>query len=497
MSELKERTAHALKWSYIAFFTNILLQPLISAMLARLLGPKEFGIVAAGTLLHAAGYFLADLGIGMALVQKKTLSQENIRAAFTASVVLGLLATAIAWVLAPLGGQFFDDPKVVPVFRAYAASYVLSTLVIVSMSLLRRELRFKPIMFAEVSSYVLGIGVASVALAYLGYGAYSLPIGVAVQYVVQLVVTYAYARHSLRPIFDWSAYRELFAFGSRASIVTFLEFIGTSIDTLMIGRLYDSTTLGIYNRAYSTVCAPMMGLARNFTRVLAPSFGQVQDEQGKLRFGYLTGLQAMALVMFAIAAGVLICAPEIVHVLLGDQFAAAVPVMQVLALFIPFPVLSNLSGVLAEATARLNVRILIQVLYVAFLTAAFWAAHLANLGLVGFAIVLVISGALRSFALSLVARAIIGGHGRSILRAHLQGLASGLLMAAALAAVVWPLRTLGTPAFALLVVEIAVGGAVLLLITLFGPSQELRTMGRRVLRAVTARLGRVLPGVRS
>jgi O-antigen/teichoic acid export membrane protein len=256
MSELKERTAHALKWSYIAFFTNILLQPLISAMLARLLGPKEFGIVAAGTLLHAAGYFLADFGIGMALVQKKTLTQENIRAAFTASVVLGLLATAVAWMLAPLGGQFFDDPKVVPVFRAYAASYVLSTLVIVSMSLLRRELRFKPIMFAEVSSYVLGIGVGSVALAYLGYGAYSLPIGVAVQYVVQLVVTYAYARHSLRA--------DLRLVGVPRTVR--LRQPGVDRDLsgvhrhqhrhLMIGRLYDSTTLGIYNRRTARCARP-------------------------------------------------------------------------------------------------------------------------------------------------------------------------------------------------------------------------------------------------
>ncbi|WP_027483707.1 lipopolysaccharide biosynthesis protein [Deinococcus pimensis] len=497
MTTLKDRTFHALKWSYLSFFTNLLLQPLFSALLARLLGPKEFGVVAAATVLYSAGYFLADLGVGVALVQKKTLTNENVRAAFTASVVLGLLSTALAWVIAPLAGPYFEDPAVVPVARAYAASYILSTLVIVSTSLLRRALRFKPIMIAEVSSYVLGIGVTSVGMAYLGFGAFSLPIGVAVQYVVQLVVTYAFARHSLRPIFRWSAYRDLFGFGSRATLVTFLEFLSSNIDTLMIGRLYDSATLGLYNRAYNTVCMPLLGLARNFTRVLAPSFGQVQDDQAKLRTGYLTGLQALSLVLFTLAFGVLVCAPEIVHVLLGDKFAAAVPVMQVLALFIPFPVLSNLAAVLAEATARLNVKIAVQTVYLAVLAAAFWGAHRAGLGLAGFALALFVVGVMRDVAYAFVARGIIGGHGGAILRAHLEGLAAGLLTGVALLAAVWPLRSSGVSPFVIIAVELVVGGGAMLLVTLYGPSAELRVLSRKLLRAVTDRLKRTRDAVRS
>jgi len=488
VTSLKHRTFNALKWSYLSFLMNMLLQPLFAAVLARLLGPKEFGLVAAGVILYSFGYFLADLGVGQALVQKRELREEHIRAAFTAAVVLGLLASVIAWMIAPAAANLIMQPEVIPIFRGYAVTYVLSTLVIVSMSLLRRNLQFKPIMLAEVSSYVLGVGVAGLGAAYLGYGAFSLVIAVAVQYVVQLAVTYAYARHSLKPIFQWAAYRDLFSFGSRASIIAFLEFLGTSLDQMVMVRLYDPAIVGVYNRAFNGVCTPLMGLARNLTRVLAPSFGMVQTDQGKLRHGYLTGLQALSVLMFSIAAGFVVCAPEIVMVLLGEKFRAAIPMVQVLGLFVTFPVLSNLAAVLAEATARLNVKIFIQLLYVAALAVGFWVAYRMGGGVLGFAWVLLVASVARNVAYAFVARAIIGGYGREIVRAHVQGLACACIVGLVLYAVVWNLRNEGVQPFALFAIEGLVGGLLLLLVALLGPSAALRTTTRSALNTAAARM---------
>ncbi|WP_019009206.1 lipopolysaccharide biosynthesis protein [Deinococcus aquatilis] len=490
MSGLKDKTMRAIKWSSLSFLTTVLLTPLFAAVLARLLTKEEFGLFAIGLSLYAVGQYIADFGIGQALVQKSDLTEEDIRAGFTSSVMLGLLATVLAWLLAPVAGKFFNNPDVTPFMRTYACVYVIASLATVSTSLLRRALRFKPLMVAEVGSYVIGQGVFGLGAAYLGFGAYSLIISAAVQGVIQLSVSYFYGRHPFRFTFRGDSYRALYAFGGRASLISFLEFLSVNLDTLMIGRFYGTATLGLYNRGYNTIYAPLMGMARSLTRVLAPSFSVVQHDQGKLRSAYLSGLMALSVLLFSLAACAFVSAHEIVLVLLGDSFVGVVPIVQILALFIPFPVLSNLSAVLAEASARLNTKIAVQSVYLVVLAAAYWTAYRLGWGIVGFAGVLVVAGALRSFAYAFVARHIIGGGGQHIVRAYGVGLSCGLAVAAALFVVVYPLRQTGLSAFVLFGIEGLVGGALVLAVLLFGPPNELQQQARRLSRQFLSRTER-------
>lgn len=487
MTNLKEKTLRAIKWSSLSFLTTILLTPLFAAVLARLLTKEEFGLFAIGLSLYAVGQYIADFGIGQALVQKSDLTEEDIRAGFTSSVLLGLLATALAWALAPAAGHFFNNPDVTPFMRTYACVYVIASLATVSTSLLRRALRFKPLMVAEVGSYIIGQGVFGLGAAFLGFGAYSLIISAAVQGVIQLSVSYFYGRHPFRFTFRRESYRALYAFGGRASLISFLEFMSANLDTLMIGRLYGTGTLGLYNRGYNTVYAPLMGMARSLTRVLAPSFSVIQHNQAKLRSAYLSGLMALSVLLFSVAACVFVSAREVVLVLLGESFLGAVPIVQVLALFIPFPVLSNLSAVLAEASARLNAKIAIQSVYLVGLAAAYWTVYSLGWGVVAFAGVLVGAGALRSGAYAVVARRIIGGGGRQIAQTYALGLGCGLAVAGAMTALVYPLRELGLSPFVLFGIEGLLGAALVCAVLLLGPPNELQHQVRNLFKKVLSR----------
>ncbi|UQN09697.1 lipopolysaccharide biosynthesis protein [Deinococcus sp. QL22] len=490
MTGLKDKTMRAIKWSSLSFLTTILLTPLFAAILARLLSKEEFGLFAIGLSLYAVGQYIADFGIAQALVQKSDLTEEDIRAGFTSSVLLGLLATALAWLLAPAAGDFFNNADVTPFMRAYACVYVIASLATVSTSLLRRALRFKPLMVVEVGSYIIGQGVFGLGAAYLGLGAYSLIVSAAVQAVIQLSVSYFYGRHPFGFTFRRESYRALYAFGGRASLVNFLEFLSTNLDTLMIGRFYGTGILGLYNRGYNVIYAPMIGLARSLTRVLAPSFSVVQHDQAKLRSSYLSGLMALSILLFSIAASAFISAREIVLVLLGESFISVVPIVQVLALFIPFPVLGNLSAVLAEASARLNAKILVQSVYLVGLAAAYWMAYRLGWGILGFASVLTVAGAIRSAAYAVVARRIIGGGGKEIVRAYTVGLVYGLGMAAVMFMVIYPLRQFGLSPFVLLGIEVLLSGALLVALLLLGPTNELQNQVRTLIRNIISRTGR-------
>lgn len=491
MTSLKSKTVNAIKWSYFSLFVGTALQLVFAAVLARLLSPQQFGVVALALLLQRLGQFVGDLGVGQALVQKSELTEEDIRAGFTSSLALGALITVVAWLLAPAAGHYFHKPDLVPVFRGYASTFLLNAVVVVSSSLLRRAMRFRPLVVSDLSSYILGHGVLGLGSAYLGFGAFSLAISAIAQALIQVAVLSLYSRHSLKLTFRPEAYRHLYAFGSRVTVVNFLEFISNSLDTLMLGRLYSPTALGLYSRAYNTVTGPAMNFAGSLTKVLSPSFSSLQREPERLGRAYHSALMPLLIVMFCLGGCIVVDAREIVLVMLGSKFLGAVPLVQVFGVVIPFLVSNNLSGVLAEATARLNAKMIIQAVYLVALLLAFWLVSQTGGSVVVIALVLLAAVFLRNLALGVLVRSIVGG-GRLMLRAYAVGLVCGLGSAAVSYAVVQPLRTLGTHLAALFVVELLLGAALLGAAVLLAPPNELQAMVRRVVPALSSRWRGVL-----
>ncbi|PNY79779.1 lipopolysaccharide biosynthesis protein [Deinococcus koreensis] len=486
MSDLKSRTVTAIKWSYFSMFSGLALQLLFAAILSRLLTKEQFGVWYTATLLQSFGQFIANLGVGQAIVQKAKLTDDDVRAGFTSSILLGVLATALAWISAPYAGTYFNNPDLVPIFRAYSWVFVINSGIVVSHSLLRRALKFRPLVISELSMYILGHGILGLGSAYLGYGTYSLVISALSQGLIQLIILYAATRHTLRPVFRWSAYKDLYLFGTRATVVTFLEFISGSLDTFLIAKLYNPAALGLYSRTFSTIAQPAMGFAMSLSRVLAPSFSAVQGEPERLKRAYLSGLRALSLIIFTAAGCIVVDAPEIVRVMLGPTFLDSIVLMQIFAFFIPFSVLTNLSGVLAEATAHLKSKIVIQSTYFITLLIAFWSTHQLGMGVEAFAVVLVIWSVFRSAAFAILARRIIQGGGRDIAFSYLLGGACGLGAALLTAAIVIPLRAI-LPLPALFITEVILGGLMLGGVVILGPPNELQRMAKASLSRLTRR----------
>lgn len=488
MTDFRNKTVNALKWSYLGFFVNLLFQPLLTAVFARLLTPKEFGVYAFASVLAVFGAMFTELGMGPALVQRRHLTPEHIRAAFTSALLLGGVMTVLVWFTAPLAAQYAGRPEVAPVVRGFACTYVLSSLTVVSSSLLRRELRFKPLMLADVGGFLIGHGVLGIGAAYLGFGAMSLVVSAAGTWAIQLAVTYAYVRHPLALTFRWAPFRDLYSFGVRASALRMLEFFSGNLATFMIVRLFDTAALGLYNRAYTIAGQPVQRLASGLTRVLVPSFSGIQDDPARMRRVYGSSLLALSTLLFTLSAGLFVCAPEIVRVLLGEGFLAAVPLVQAFALYVPFPILADIAAIVAEATARLNVKIVLQIAQLVFLGVAFWAVYHLGGGVEGFVWVLVLGAVLNSVAYMVVAARIMKGSGRESVRAYLSGIACGVAVGGVLFAVVTGLRTVGISAFVLFGLELLLGAALLVLVVLFGPRTELRNYALKFLRPLTQRL---------
>jgi len=471
---LSSAAVRGVQWTTAATVLTAVMQIGYTAVMARLLDPAAFGLVAmAGVVLRFGSYF-AEMGLGHALVQRAEIDAHDVRATFTASLGLGLAVAGIAWLGAPLAVLFLKNDAVVPLVRVQALGFVLVGLGATATSLLRREMRFEAIAKVEVAAYVLGYGGVGITLAVLGAGVWSLVAASLAQQFFAALMNYLVVRHSLRFIFDRAPYARLLGYGGRVSVVGFLEFINGNLDTLLIGRLLGSVLLGIYNRAYMLLYLPMYFLTNSLARVAFPAFSKIQDDLPRTRALYLTSSTLVATVVLPVCAGVAVAAPELVQVLLGPRWAASVPILRVLCLSIPLSMTTLFAGVVADARANLKQKIILNLEFMVLLVGLFWL--LKGYGLAGIAGAIGTGEVVRTFLYMRITHRDIGIPYGRLFAIYQPGGLNAAAVGLSLLAVAALVRPLHAPALVALLVQMAAGALVLGTMVLRWPAAELRPM---------------------
>ncbi|WP_426491045.1 lipopolysaccharide biosynthesis protein [Hymenobacter sp. 102] len=475
---LTTAAVHGIKWTTGATITTALLQIGYTATMARLLSPAAFGLVAlAGVILRFGSYF-AQMGMEQAIIQKATLTRADVRAAFTSSVVLSLVFGGLLVAAAPLAAGVVRQPEVIPVVRVLAAGLVLTGLNATALSLLRRHMRFRTLASIEVISYVLSYGGLGIGLALQGYGVWSLVAATLGQNLLLTILGYLAERHDIRPLVEWEAYRPLVAYGSRMSVISFLEFVTGSLDTLLIGRLLGAAALGIYSRGWMLIGLPVYLLTTSISKVVFSSFSQVQTDRPRLRTVYLCSITLIAALVIPICAGAAVAAPEIVRVMLGTGWTAAIPVLRVICAAFALSMVTMFAGVVCDATATLTPKLWLNLLYVVLLTGLFMG--LSRFGLLGVAAAVVAGEIIRTGLYLWLMRRVLQVTTAAVLGSYVPGLLAGGLVAAGIAAVRWLVPASPAPA-SLLLLEIATGCFLLLAFAVGLPPARLRQVMRHLL----------------
>ncbi len=478
------KTLRGLKWSYAATAFNAILQIGFTAILSRLLEPASFGLVAmAGVVLRFGSYF-AQIGFGSALVQKKELSNEEIHSAFIASLVLGGIVTLLTWFLAPFAVRVFHNDNIVAIIKIMSLTFILNGVSITAISVLRRQMNFRALAIVEVTSYFFGYGVIGVSMAYQGYGVWSLVAASLGQVVFTAVGSYSFIKHGIRLVKVWRNVKELFAYGSKTSVVGVLEAVAANIDSVLIGHLGGAAPLGIYNRAFMLVNLPVYYITSSTTKVLFPSFSQLRTSPDLLQRAYVSAILVASGLVFPICIGIMAASDEIIHVILGGRWASAVPVVQVLAIATPSAMLVQFSGIICDAKARFRIKVWIQVFHIGLLVVLFYS--LRDFGVVGFAAALGIGEIVRQLAY-----AVIVGNLLSIsYREHLDIYAPPVLSGLVVGCTVWGtsslLSSIGMVQWGILLIDVIMGLFAWLVFFFWGPQKLLR-------REVLLRLAQIVP----
>ena len=453
---LTDRATAAFRWSAFTGIGEILLSLGILAVLARLLAPRDFGVIAIALVFIRVIDTVGNLGIGSAIIQRTGLTQRHIVTGFTLSATLGVLFTAAVWLAAPATAGLFAEPEVPAILGALSAIFAITGFGVISEHLLRRQLHFRQLMIARILSQAVGSGLVAIAMAILGYGVWSLAGGLVAYHAVFTAMVVAYRPPPLRPGLGRRETFELLRFGTGFSFCSLLGAVAMQGSRFVIGSGLGAAPLGYYTQAFRVANTPTrFGLV--LQRVLFPAMAERQQQTARLGTVYLHGIEMMSLLAVPTSILTAICAPEIVAVLLGGQWDAAVPILQILAAGIVFHVCNRINMPAIRALGAVYREAWRRALYAILIILGVWLG--LRWGLAGVAVAIAGSHIVLYLLLTQLTLTLLGLRWRRLLQCHVPALWTGALSAAVLWPAVELARGAELPAAATLTVGLAACGA--------------------------------------
>lgn len=363
MSSIGRELGRGLAWQYAGVAVQAGAQLAVLTILARLLPPSDFGVVSAAMIIIGFAGLFGQLGVAPAIIQAPTIAEEDVRSGFTLSLITGFVILAALKYCAPFIGAYFGNDEIGRVVGWVAWVFPIAGVGTIAEALLQRDLRFRAWTSVHLGSYVFGYASVAIPLAAAGMGVWALVIGTLTQRIFQTAASYAIVRHSVRLRLSLREYQRLLSFGVGHTLGQVLNYTANQGDYAVVGRVFDAAALGIYSRAYQLMMLPARYVGQALERVLFPVMARLQDDREGLRLLYLQSVAAINLVVAPMAALMVALAPEIVHVLLGDNWEPVVGPFVILSIGAIFRTSYKVSDCLAKAAGAVYRRSLREAVY--------------------------------------------------------------------------------------------------------------------------------------
>ena len=326
---LTTKTVQGVGWSGISQIVTQGFQFIVKVILARLLVPEDFGIIGMALIFTTLIQTVNELGLSAAIIQRKDINEKHLSTSFWISVFMGMILCAIAIIASPFIADFFKEGIVQPIVSILSIGFILGSFGTVHRTLLEKKIDFKNMTITEIGA-TASSGIVSVVFALLGFGVWSLVIGSLMGSFGRSALLWL--RCPWRPslIFDFKSFEDLFGFGKNVMGSRILDYISANADYLLIAKFLSATSLGLYTLAYQMAIFPLSQISSIITRVTFPTFSTIQDDNAKLRQGYLKAIKYTSLITFPLLAGLVVVAPEFIPIVIGEKWMPMVLPLQIL-----------------------------------------------------------------------------------------------------------------------------------------------------------------------
>jgi len=338
-------------YTAISKYSGVIITIVITAILARLLTPAEFGIVALVTVFIGFFNLLGDLGIGPAIVQTRDLTKEDIESIFAFSAVMAFILALIFFLSGNMVSSFYEEPELIPLVRLLSISVFFNILSIVPRALNKKELRFKQMGMVTVGVQTLA-GVLAIILAINGFSYYSIVFQNILTGFLLFALFYYLYPVAARFRINKAPLKRIAAFSTYQFAFNFINYFSRNLDNILIGKYLGPAALGFYNKSYTLMQLPVSNLTHVITPVLHPILAKHQNDKKIIYNSYKRVVKILAGIGFPVSVFLYFSASDLILVMFGPQWEMSVPVFKILALTVGIQVCLSSTGSIFQATGR-------------------------------------------------------------------------------------------------------------------------------------------------
>lgn len=327
-------------WSGIERFSSQGIQFIISVVISRILLPREYGLMAMLSIFIALGQTFIDGGFGQALIQKKSRNEIDYSTAFFTNLVISIFAYILLFIGAPWIAEFYEEPELLVLARFVGLNFIVSSFMVVQNAIMSISLDFRSLTISSLVA-VITSGAVGIILALNGVGVWALAIQTLLSNIIRVVIIWFYSKWMPLLKFSLNSFKELFGFSSKILLSTIMHTLYMNMYTLVIGKFYSTTDVGLYNRSNTLANFSSVNLTSVIQRVFYPVLCEQQDVDEKLKSTLRKSIRALALVVFPSCLLLALFAKPLLYIVFTPKWLPAAPLLSILAIsFALYPLLS-------------------------------------------------------------------------------------------------------------------------------------------------------------
>ena len=310
---------------------------IVLIILARVLSPADFGLIAMLQVFISVGIVLMDGGMTSSLIRTVNITNKDYATVFYLNLLISFFIYAALFFAAPLIAKFYKQLELVNIIRVYALTFILQAMVSVQTTRLTKEMNFRLQLLMQLPSTIIG-AIAGIWFAKNGYGAWSLVYMNLIRTFLFMIQHWIFTDFRPGFVFEKELLKKHFNFGYKLTIIGIVNTIYNNVYDIIIGKLFTPLILGFYNQANTLSIFPVQLISSAVDKVTYPAFSQIQSENEKLKLVYSKIMQQIIFWIAPLMMLLIICANQLFKIVLTDKWLPAVPYFQILCIYaIMFP----------------------------------------------------------------------------------------------------------------------------------------------------------------
>lgn len=349
----KSKLKYGIVVTFIAKYSNIICQLIINSVLARLLMPEEFGIVAIITVFISFFNILGDMGIGPAIIQNKTLKAKEISDIFKFSIFAALVISILFYFFSYIIAFFYTNKIYIRLGSLLTLTVFFSICNIVPNALIYKNQNFKIAGIINISVNII-IGLITISLASKGWSYYSLIFDSILKSILIFILSFIYCGIRINKGFSYNSVKKIQNYSVYQFSFNFINYFTRNSDNIMVGKFLGSSTLGYYDKAYKLMLYPIQNLTNVITPVLQPVLSEYQDDKEIIYDVYMKVIKVLSYIGIFVTVYCFNTSSEIINIMYGSNWDESIPIFKVLSLSIVIQMVLSSIGSIFQSTGYVN-----------------------------------------------------------------------------------------------------------------------------------------------